>query len=111
MKSSRLTLTLITLVGLALATTATVVEAQPKVLNYCTSNPLAEVPSPSLIELDPSGALNCPQMQPSTTPSTKSLLLNRAIVVSPAAKSSSGGSAIDPKNTSVEASPPSLQNY
>ena len=102
-----------TLFSVALATTAPVVKAQPKILNYSTSNPPAEVPSPSLIELERSSELNPPQIKQSTTPLTKTSLnqptvtLTQPIVMAPV----SNNMQILDKNTPAEVSSPSLQNY
>ena len=111
MKLSMLALTLTTVFSLALATTAPVVKAQPQISNYSSDNPPAEVPSPSLIELDPSSVLNPPQMQQVTTPLTKNMLLKQPNLMTPVTKSLPNMQILDPKNTPAEVPSPSLQNY
>ncbi len=131
MQSSMLTLTLTNLFGLTLAIIiAPAVKAQPTA-DLLIFNPPAEVPSPSLIELDHSSAVNPARPEqitiPSTqslqptprtfvmAPSTKSLLPQRTAVTAaanrPAAMSSPSGQILDPKNTPVEVPSPSLQNH
>ena len=111
MKLSMFTLTLTTLFSLGLATTAPVVKAQSKTFSYPSSNPPAEVPSPSLIRLDPTSALNSPQMEQITAPLTKSLSLNQPTVITPVTKSSPNMQILDPKNTPATVPSPSLQSY
>ena len=114
MKLSMCTLSLSTLFSLVLAMTAPVVKAQPKILDYSTSNPPAEVPSPSLIELDPSSALNPAQLEQSPTPLTKSLSLNQPAVTlnQPTVMAPNNNVQIlDIKNTPAEVPSPILRNY
>ena len=62
MKSPMLVLALTTLSSFALTTTATTVRAEMS-SDHAASNPPAEVPSPSLYDLDPSSAVPAPTLR------------------------------------------------
>ena len=125
MKVSMFTLTLTSLFGLTLAIAAPSVKAQSKALDPFTSNPPAEVPSSSLLELDPNSAQNPAQPEQSMTSSTQTQAVPSTFVTAPltkmlpkqrtvvpvAATFSPSSQIQDPKDTPAEVPSANLLNY